>query len=169
MRTLGGLRLLGLVLVVLSGSLVLAAACGGGDEAAGNGQGTAVAQSEGGEQAVTVVASDRLRFEPARVVVKAGQPVHLTFDNSQAKTLHDFTVDAMPAEAVRSEGDGHEMHDGQGMGMGDATAGSALHVAAEAGHRGTMTFTPAEPGEYEFYCSVPGHREAGMQGTIVVQ
>lgn len=27
----------------------------------------------------------------------------------------------------------------------------------------------AEPGEYEFYCSVPGHKEGGMVGTITVE
>lgn len=27
----------------------------------------------------------------------------------------------------------------------------------------------AEPGEYEFYCSVPGHKPAGMMGTLIIE
>jgi uncharacterized cupredoxin-like copper-binding protein len=27
----------------------------------------------------------------------------------------------------------------------------------------------AAPGDYQYYCSIPGHKEAGMVGTIHVQ
>ena len=42
-----------------------------------------------------------------------------------------------------------------------------LKFAVDASASITETFT-ATPGVYEFYCSIPGHREAGMVGTLTV-
>ncbi len=44
-----------------------------------------------------------------------------------------------------------------------------LHVVAAAESRGTLTFTPTKPGQYEFYCTVAGHKEAGIVGVLTVK
>jgi plastocyanin len=37
-----------------------------------------------------------------------------------------------------------------------------------AGGKQTLDITDLGPGKYVFYCTVPGHREAGMQGDLTV-
>jgi cytochrome c oxidase subunit 2 len=44
-----------------------------------------------------------------------------------------------------------------------------VHVAADGGETAEGGLRADEPGEYPFYCTVAGHREAGMEGTLVVE
>lgn len=43
------------------------------------------------------------------------------------------------------------------------------HVAVGPGDTATGGVKADEPGRYEFYCSVPGHRSAGMEGVLFVE
>lgn len=111
-------------------------------------------------QEVRVVMSDTLRFEPAEVRVKAGQPVVVVLDNSKGSALHDFTIDDIPVTGVHGE-------DGAEHGMGGDEA--AVHMALAPGKKDEMRFVATEAGEYEYYCTVPGHAEGGMKGTLIVE
>jgi nitrite reductase (NO-forming) len=42
-------------------------------------------------------------------------------------------------------------------------------IAAGAGDTSTGGFRAGKPGTYVFYCSVPGHRQAGMLGNLIVE
>lgn len=50
---------------------------------------------------------------------------------------------------------------------GGANQGSDEAIEANGGESATGTFN-LFAGEYTFYCSIPGHRAAGMEGTIEV-
>ncbi len=44
-----------------------------------------------------------------------------------------------------------------------------VHLVIAGGKTGRVMFTPDRAGTFEIYCSVPGHREAGMTATLVVE
>jgi plastocyanin len=44
-----------------------------------------------------------------------------------------------------------------------------VHVTADRGETAEGGLRADEPGEYTYYCTVAGHREAGMEGTLVVE
>jgi uncharacterized cupredoxin-like copper-binding protein len=45
--------------------------------------------------------------------------------------------------------------------LGDPTAAGM--------HAGTLTFTAAAPGRYQYLCPVPGHAQDGMAGSFTVR
>src|SRR4051794_2240465 len=44
-----------------------------------------------------------------------------------------------------------------------------IHVHTGPGKSTKGAIKPDKPGRYEFYCSIPGHKSAGMVGTLIVQ
>jgi uncharacterized cupredoxin-like copper-binding protein len=54
-------------------------------------------------------------------------------------------------------------------GHGDKTGEKpSIHMNANSGQTVKIKFIPKETGEFKFYCSVPGHEEAGMHGQLEV-
>jgi uncharacterized cupredoxin-like copper-binding protein/mono/diheme cytochrome c family protein len=99
----------------------------------------------GGENAGNVATSDQYTVESHDIFF---QPTELEIPADQdVKILlpnlgaspHDFSIDAL-----------------------------GINVALPAGETKEVTINAPE-GEYEFYCSVPGHKEAGMVGTLIVR
>lgn len=134
-------------------------------------------ESEDKAAAVHVAASE-MRFAPTRIEGRVGQPLRIHFQNDGV-VLHDFNAPGLRVRELRSEGAVHAHGGGHGGGHAHGHAQGAhansavgvpdVHVAAEPGQSASLEFTPLEAGEYEVFCSVPGHREAGMVAQLVVR
>jgi plastocyanin len=140
--------------VIAAAALVVVglAACGGG----GNDNSTTAASTPpattpagggagGGGGASTVDIStpsgSTLAFDQKTASAKAGS-VTINFDNMQP-LQHDVKVE---------DSSGKELGGTDLVSSGTATATVDL-----------------QPGTYTYFCSVPGHREAGMEGTLTVK
>jgi plastocyanin len=140
------------VLVLALAALALVA-CGSDDntdstatttETTSESTGAGGSEGSGGGSVVEIVAAPgtALAYVQKDATAKAGQ-VSIDFTNPQSLS-HDVAV---------------EDADGKTVGKTDLVAnGSAV-----------TTVPNLKPGEYTFYCSVPGHREAGMEGTLTVE
>jgi plastocyanin len=125
------------------------AACGGDDDEDTTAAATTTTETEtatagGGGGASTVdisaPADGSLAFDQTDLTTKAGA-VTISFDNP-ASISHDVKVE---------DSSGAELGGTELVAQGDATATVDL-----------------QSGSYTFFCSVPGHREAGMEGTLTV-
>jgi plastocyanin len=84
------------------------------------------------------VRSEGLVFTPSEIRVNRGDTVRITYVNTRG--THDWTLDEFDVATAR----------------------------IPAGQSETVEFVADQAGEFEFYCSVPGHRAAGMYGRFVV-
>jgi uncharacterized cupredoxin-like copper-binding protein len=110
---------------------------------------------------LTVQASD-FAYSPASITVPAGEPVTLTLNNTGA-VEHDFVVDKINVTDVEASDSGPAMHHQ----MGEASEYD-LHFFAGPGDTAVLKFTALDPGTYEVFCSIEGHKEAGMVGKLIV-
>ena len=140
-------RSMAVVSTVILAAGVLAA-CGGDDDDESSDEPTAEETTTedtgggGGDTATIMLAADpngELAFDQTELTAAAGE-VTIEFMNDSG-IPHNVEVEGNGVEEVSDT----------------ITEGST-----------TLTLT-LEPGEYEFYCAVPGHREGGMEGTLTVE
>jgi len=86
----------------------------------------------------------------------------LIFDVTNAgKSFHAFGITPMSEEQKQHEEATEPIVEGTAIG----SASSPL----KPGQGGQVTFVPAKAGTYFYICMVPGHRELGMEGKIIVE
>lgn len=106
----------------------------------------------GGAAATAALKMEDIKFDKTALSGEAGKALEISLQNSGA-ILHDFTIDKIDGTADPKSAD----------------TKFAVQVKVDAGKSGKVTITPAKAGTYEFYCSQPGHKEAGMKGTLTVK
>lgn len=110
------------------------------------------------ESKTITLTMNEFQFQPAELTVNVGQPVKLVLKNT-GTVLHDFvSTDAM-VTVIEEHGAEHEMG---GM-------HTTMHAAVDAGQQSTLEFKATQAGTYTFYCTIAGHKEAGMTGTLIVK
>ena len=125
------------------------AACGGGDN---NNDTTAAATppatttgggGAGGGSTVNIStpSGTELAYDQKDVSAKAGS-VTIDFTNNESIS-HDVAVESSSGDTV---------------GQTDLVASGTANTTVDL-----------QPGSYTFFCTVPGHREAGMEGTLTVK
>ncbi|HTU15830.1 MAG TPA: plastocyanin/azurin family copper-binding protein [Solirubrobacterales bacterium] len=138
------------LLAVPLAAMALLAGCGGDDDSSSdspNASDTATqtkkpASNSGDSQVVDLQAAPdgTLAYEEDTLEAKSGN------------LAVAFTNDAPIAHDVVFEKDGNE------VARGNIITGESETVSFDA-----------KPGEYTYFCSLPGHREAGMEGTLKVK
>ena len=116
-------------------------ATGGGESTAE--QGAAKEESNSGGSTVSFEADPggELAYTTTTATAKAGQ-VTVDFNNPQALT-HDVAIEDSSGKEVGA---------------------TELIASGE-----DSTTVDLKPGTYTYFCTVPGHREAGMEGTLTVK
>ncbi len=152
------------VLAMLIAALALAACGGGGSSSSSTAEesGGAAAESESGGEAKSeggsAEAEGGTAGTAAAVAIEANPEGQLAYEEKEVtakpgKDTIDFTNQSSVPHNVTIENSAGE------------TIGET-ETLAEGSSSATVNL---KPGTYTFFCSVPGHREAGMEGKLVVK
>jgi len=99
------------------------------------------------------IAIKETEFELSPSSVTLSKPGTFTFNvENKGSAEHDLEIDG---EGVKSE-------------VGEAGE-AKLEQTLDPGQSGVLTVTFRDPGTYEMYCPIIGHRLAGMKGNVVVK
>ena len=111
---------------------------------------------------VTVVMSDSdgtMKFAPEKLDVKKGEQVRFVIQNKGA-LKHEFTLASVKDNDKHAE----MMKKFPDMEHDDPNAKSV-----DPGKTAEMVWRFTKTGTFEFACLIPGHREAGMHGSVTVK
>lgn len=120
------------------------ATSGGNSESSAQSGGAAQKEGGGGGGSTLKFETDpggNLAYTTTSATAKAGE-VTVEFNNPQALT-HDVAIESSSGEEV-----------------------GKTELIAEGEDSTTVDL---KPGTYTYFCTVPGHREAGMEGTLTVK
>ena len=107
---------------------------------------------------IAVEMNDTMRFTPDKISVKAGETVRFFLVN-KGKVPHEMVI------GMAEEIDEHAAMMKKMPGM---VHKEANQINLAPGQRGGIVWQFAKAGTVSFACLVPGHKEAGMVGTVVV-
>jgi|GEM_PF-1142254 cytochrome c oxidase subunit 4 len=94
-------------------------------------------------------------FKPDAITANAGQAIRIALKNT-GSVEHNITLSSVPKSQSAEP-------------WKDPSLAATLVTKAAPSSTGRGSFLAPAPGEYVFFCSVPGHADLGMHGTIVVK
>jgi uncharacterized cupredoxin-like copper-binding protein len=101
--------------------------------------------------------TNELRFVPNQLEFEAGKRYKLQLHNP-SKLKHYFTAKDF-ADNIWS----------QKVDAGNVEVKGAIHeLELRPGAKAEWVFVPVKSGTFELHCSIPGHTEAGMVGSILI-
>jgi plastocyanin len=135
------------------------AACGGssGSEPAESTQSSTESTSETGGSAEAGGAETGGSAEASTLAIEAAQSGFAYASETATAKAGKVTIDFTNPQAL-----GHDV-------AIESLNGEVLGQTEVVSEGSDSTEIELKPGTYKFFCTVPGHREAGMEGTLVVE